>query len=142
MQYRLISIEYISFHDVTLNLFFLFFVLQTGEGVATIDDERIVQLTWEEKTAFVYNFKTLELIESFQYKSKDRNGKTMHEGWGITYDGKDSLIVSDGSNTLFFWDKNTYEEVRTIQVLDNQDRPVDRLNELEYAKGYIWANVW
>ncbi|GAF85557.1 unnamed protein product, partial [marine sediment metagenome] len=62
------------------------------------------------------------------------------QGWGITHDGK-RLIMSDGSSTLRFLDPATFEEIGRIEVRD-RDGPVTRLNELEYVKGEIYANVW
>jgi glutamine cyclotransferase len=62
------------------------------------------------------------------------------EGWGITSDGT-SLIVSDGSNVLRFLDPATFRETRTLEVMDGGDY-VHQLNELEWVKGEIWANVW
>jgi len=62
------------------------------------------------------------------------------EGWGITTDGK-RLIMSDGTSTLYFLNPETFEEIGRIEVKDG-DKPVSRLNELEYIAGNIYANVW
>ena len=62
------------------------------------------------------------------------------EGWGLTEDGK-SLILSDGSSTLRFLDPATFKEQREIKVTDG-GKPVDKLNELEYIHGQIYANIW
>lgn len=105
-----------------------------GEGI-TVVDNKVVQITWKERMAFVYNLEDLSLKESFVYDTFN------HEGWGITTDGE-QLIVSDGSQFIFFWDKNTYKEVRRIRVEDGFGNAVNMLNELEYAHGHIWANVW
>ncbi|CAN0548780.1 unnamed protein product, partial [Ectocarpus sp. 8 AP-2014] len=63
------------------------------------------------------------------------------QGWGITTDGE-SLIVSDGSEFLFFWDPATMKETRRVEVKLKDGRPLKKLNELEVVKGYVFANVW
>jgi glutamine cyclotransferase len=101
-----------------------------AEGLALVG-ERLVQLTWKSRRGLVYDRKTLKPISYFQYET---------EGWGLTFDGK-NLIMSDGSDTLFYLDKDTYQPVRRLRVtLDGQ--PVDKLNELEWIEGEVWANVW
>ncbi|MBX3055259.1 MAG: glutaminyl-peptide cyclotransferase [Anaerolineae bacterium] len=101
-----------------------------GEGI-TIWEDRIFQLTWDERTAFVYDRETFEQVGQYSYDT---------EGWGITHDGR-QLIMSDGTNTLYFRDPETFAETGQIQVLDG-NVPITRLNELEYINGEIWANVW
>lgn len=101
-----------------------------GEGIA-IYENKIVQLTWESNTGFVYEKDSFELLQEFSYAT---------EGWGITYDGS-YLIMSDGTSTLHFLDPETFEEVNQVEVSDGEN-PVSRLNELEYVKGEIYANVW
>ena len=101
-----------------------------GEGM-TLWEDRLIQLTWVSKTGFVYDRETFEQIDTFTYPT---------QGWGLTHDGK-KLILSDGSNLLYFLDPNTFETVGQIEVTEN-DTPVDRLNELEFVKGEILANVW
>jgi glutamine cyclotransferase len=101
-----------------------------GEGIAILDD-RLYQLTWQEQTGFIYDPATFALLETFTYP---------HEGWGITHDGT-QLIVSDGTADIRFWDPATLQETGRITVRDNEG-PVNRLNELEYVDGEIWANVW
>ncbi|NOK63460.1 MAG: glutaminyl-peptide cyclotransferase [Chloroflexi bacterium AL-N10] len=101
-----------------------------GEGI-TIYGDRIVQLTWQENTGFVYNKDSFELICTFEYPT---------EGWGITHDGK-RLIVSDGTSTLYFWDPHTLAEIGRITVSDS-GTAIDRINELEYIGGEIYANIW
>ncbi len=101
-----------------------------GEGIAT-DGKRIVQLTWQSHKGFVYDKDTFRLIKKFSYPT---------EGWGITYDGR-SFIMSDGSATLYYLDPETFKEIGRLEVYDREG-PVVRLNELEYVKGEIFANVW
>jgi glutaminyl-peptide cyclotransferase len=101
-----------------------------AEGLAMIGD-RLIQLTWRSKKAFIYDRASFSLIGDFPYET---------EGWGLTYDGT-SLILSDGSSKLFFIDPESYQITRTVTVtLDG--RPQPRLNELEWIKGEVWSNVW
>lgn len=101
-----------------------------GEGM-TIWQERLIQLTWLSNKAFVYDKETLEQIKTLIYPT---------EGWGLTHNEQE-LILSDGSDKLYFLDPNTFEEIRRIQVKDNQIA-INQLNELEFVKGEIYANVW
>ena len=103
-----------------------------GEGI-TVWKNRIVQLTWQSGIGFVYDRQTLQQQRSFPYTG---------EGWGLTHDGT-RLIMSDGSDsgTLRLLDPETLRQVGTLAVKDG-GRPVARLNELEYVKGEIFANVW
>lgn len=100
-----------------------------GEGVA-VTGQRIVQLTWRENTALVYDFK-LDRQQTLRYAG---------EGWGLAYDGE-SLAMSDGSDTLRFLDPRTLAERRRVAVT-LAGRPQRLLNELEFARGSVWANVW
>jgi glutamine cyclotransferase len=101
-----------------------------GEGVVPVGD-RIVQVTWRSGQGFVYDRVSFEPLSIFSV-----NG----EGWGITWDGG-RLILSDGSDTLRFLDPVSFRETARLRVRDG-DTPVQRLNELEYVKGEILANVW
>jgi len=101
-----------------------------GEGI-TIFKDSIYQLTWKEQTGFIYDQETFQLIDTFSYS---------YEGWGITHDGK-HLIISDGSPVLHFVDPCTMEEVKQVTVYF-QKTPVRFINELEYIKGKIFANIW
>jgi glutamine cyclotransferase len=101
-----------------------------GEGMAAVDD-RLYQLTWKSQTGFIYDRETFEQLGNWRYRG---------EGWGLTYDGK-HLIVSDGSAVLSFFEPGSGDPVRTIEVRD-QGIPIERLNELEYVNGEIWANIW
>ena len=101
-----------------------------GEGIYVLDDH-IYQLTWQSNVAFLYDRESFELLDQFSYPT---------EGWGLTYDGQD-LLMSDGSATIFRRDPETFEEVGRIEVTEG-DVPVNRLNELEYVDGALWANIW
>jgi glutamine cyclotransferase len=101
-----------------------------AEGLALLD-ERLYQLTWQEKTAFVYDRASLKRVAAMSYAG---------EGWGLTTDGL-LLILSDGSNVLRFLEPSTFEVVRTLPVVDGGEY-VHYLNELEWVRGEIWANVW
>jgi len=100
-----------------------------GEGAAIAGD-RIVQLTWREGTGFVYDL-DLKPLRQFSF-----NG----EGWGLAYDGQ-RLIQSDGSAVLYFVDPQTFEDTGHIGVHDG-GTDIYNLNELEFARGRIYANVW
>jgi len=102
-----------------------------GEGI-TIFGTKIIQLTWKSKMGFVYNKENFEVLQTFPYPT---------EGWGITNDGR-RLIMSDGSSTLFFLDPKTFQEVDKIEVRDQEGAAVKGINELEYIKGEIFANIW
>ncbi|MBA2302645.1 MAG: glutaminyl-peptide cyclotransferase [Acidobacteria bacterium] len=101
-----------------------------GEGIAVVGDT-IVQLTWQGGTGFVYDRTSFERLRTFAYGG---------EGWGLTYDGN-RLIMSDGTAVLRFLDPKTLKETGRVQVKD-AGRPVAQLNELEFVKGEIFANVW
>lgn len=101
-----------------------------GEGI-TIMGDKLFQLTWQEHTCFVYDKTTLRETNQFTYTG---------EGWGICNDGE-QLIMSDGSERIYFRDPNTFGITRTIEVYTNEG-PVKGLNELEYIEGKIYANVY
>lgn len=101
-----------------------------GEGITVFGDQ-IYQLTWQDGAGFIYDKNSFQLLDLFNYD---------HEGWGITHDGQ-RLIVSDGTATIRFWDPATLEETGQVLVHDNRG-PVNRLNELEYINGEIFAHVW
>ena len=105
-------------------------IFEFGEGVAVFED-RIIQLTWRNRTGYVYDKDTFARIGDFPYT---------HEGWGVTHDGT-QLIISDGTPTIRYYNPNTLTEVSSFQVLD-EGEPVWRLNELEHIHGLIYANVW
>jgi glutamine cyclotransferase len=101
-----------------------------GEGL-TVWKDSLVQLTWKSATGFIYDMRSFSLEREFGYSG---------EGWGLTQDGK-SLIMSNGTAELTFLDPQTLSRQYSLPVLDN-GRPVRFLNELEYIKGEIFANIW
>lgn len=101
-----------------------------GEGI-TVWKTDLIQLTWQSNVAFVYDRKTFAPRRIFKYKG---------EGWGLTHDGTD-LIMSDGTDELRVLDPMTFAERRRIKVTA-AGTPLRHLNELEYMKGEILANVW
>jgi glutaminyl-peptide cyclotransferase len=101
-----------------------------GEGI-TICRGKLIQLTWQSHTGFVYDLKSFRLLGTFSYP---------REGWGITCDGN-YLIMSDGTSVLRFLDAGTYKLVKQIEVRD-RGRSLANINELEFVKGEIYANVW
>ena len=101
-----------------------------AEGLTDWDDT-LVQLTWREFIGFVYDKADFTQIGTFDYPT---------EGWGLTQDG-DRLIMSDGTSTLFFLDPETYEVIGTVSVTD-QGREIVNINELEWVRGEVFANIW
>lgn len=101
-----------------------------GEGIAIVGDS-IIQLTWRNQVAFVFDRQTFQYQKQFPYRG---------EGWGLTYDGS-KLIMSDGTSRLRFIDPKTFRTSQLLKVMDGK-REVTNLNELEYVEGEIYANVW
>ena len=101
-----------------------------GEGI-TVYGDKIIQLTYKSRVGFIYKKDNFQFLRTFNYST---------EGWGITHDGS-RLIMSDGTATLYFLSPDTFEVLGRIEVHD-QSTAVRGLNELEYVKGEIYANVW
>ncbi len=101
-----------------------------GEGI-TLWGDRLIQLTWKSRTGFIYDRRSFRLLSSFSYPTA---------GWGLTHD-ETHLIMSDGSATLYFREPDTFAETGRIRVTDG-GALVSNLNELEFIRGEIWANVW
>ncbi|MDA8125196.1 MAG: glutaminyl-peptide cyclotransferase [Deltaproteobacteria bacterium] len=101
-----------------------------GEGIALFGD-RIIQVTWQSRLGFVYDKDTFRLLTTFTYP---------HEAWGLTQDGK-QLVMSDGTEVLHFLDPTQFRETRTLRVHDERG-PVKGINELEYVRGALYANLW
>jgi glutaminyl-peptide cyclotransferase len=102
-----------------------------GEGL-TDWGSALIQLTWTSHRAFVYDRFSFSPQRPFTYEG---------EGWGLTHD-RTQLIMSDGSSYLRFLDPNSFRVTRRVQVVDDTGRGLENLNELEYIRGEIYANVW
>ena len=101
-----------------------------GEGI-TVFKSDLIELTWQTHVAFVYDRTSFEPKKQFSYPG---------EGWGLTHDGA-SLIMSDGTDELRYLDPLTFVEKRRLKVTAG-GAPLRNLNELEYVKGEIFANIW
>lgn len=101
-----------------------------GEGI-TIVAGKLFQLTWQHQTGLVYEVPSLKFVKQFSYPG---------EGWGLTNDGK-NIYMSDGTAQIRVIDPATQREIRRINVRDG-GRPVANLNELEWVRGEIYANIW
>ena len=102
-----------------------------GEGL-TDWGSNLIQLTWKAHKGFVYDRFSFSLQRTFQYEG---------EGWGLTHDAS-QLIMSDGTSYLRFLDPKSFRETRRIHVTDKTGEGVKNLNELEYIRGEIYANIW
>jgi glutaminyl-peptide cyclotransferase len=101
-----------------------------GEGIVNWKD-KLVELTWRTEVGFVYDLLSFTPRSEFHYPG---------EGWGLTQDSK-RIIMSDGSAQIRFWNPDTLQEMSRITVTD-QGQPIAQLNELEFIKGEIFANVY
>jgi glutaminyl-peptide cyclotransferase len=101
-----------------------------GEGIALLKN-KIYQLTWKNETVLIYDARSFKEIRKIKYRG---------EGWGLTSDGR-HLLMSNGSSTITFHETDSFKVVRKIHVRDG-DTPVGQLNELEFIKGEIWANMF
>ncbi len=101
-----------------------------GEGIVDAEPN-LLEWTWQTHTGFVIDRQSMRTVGTFHYTG---------EGWGMTRT-KTELITSDGSSTLRFRDPKDFRETRAMVVTED-GRPIDQLNELEYVKGEIYANVW
>jgi glutamine cyclotransferase len=101
-----------------------------AEGI-TVLDRQILQLTWQSHTGFVYDQSGFRLLRTFPYPG---------EGWGLTNNGE-TIYMSDGTPQIRCWDAVTLQENKRLTVHDGP-RSIESLNELEYVRGEIYANVW
>lgn len=102
-----------------------------GEGI-TLFNDKIYQLTYEEKICRVFDANTFQKIKEFKYTG---------EGWGLTHDDK-NLIMSDGTHIIRYINPETFQTESTITVFDENGKPLMNINELELIKGELWANIW
>ena len=101
-----------------------------GEGI-TIYDNKIFQVTWKSNKGFVYDINNFKLLDDFNIYG---------QGWGLTNDGQ-SLILSDGSEKIYYLNPQNFEIEKTISVSVNGNKLI-YINELEFIRGEIWANIW
>lgn len=101
-----------------------------GEGITNFGD-KIHELTWQHQKGFSYDLASFEPKGEWDYPG---------EGWGLAQDGK-RIIMSDGTPFLRFLDPTTMKETGRVQVTF-QGKPIGNLNEIEFIKGEVWANVW
>jgi glutamine cyclotransferase len=102
-----------------------------GEGL-TDWSSTLIQLTWTSHKALIYDRFSFRQINTLSYDG---------EGWGLTHDSKE-LILSDGTSTLRFLDPASLRMTRRLKVVDVSGKAVENLNELEYVRGEIYANIW
>ena len=102
-----------------------------GEGL-TLLNGKLYNLTWQEGICRVYNVDDFKLIKEFNYQG---------EGWGITNDGT-NLYMTDSTHVIRVLNPETFKSSRMQAVMREDGKPLMKLNELEYIKGEIWANVW
>ena len=114
--------DIIRSYTVTSNIF--------GEGI-TIFNDQIIQLSWQARIGYIYDLETFEKINQFQYAT---------EGWGLTND-ETHLIMSDGTNIIYFLETQSFTIIDQIEVCDNKGVVV-YLNELEYINGILFANIF
>jgi glutaminyl-peptide cyclotransferase len=119
---RLESGEVVQKYDLPAQYF--------GEGIVNWKDS-LIQLSYKTQVGFIYDLATFKLQRQFEYQG---------EGWAMTQDGK-RIIMSDGTSELRFWDPETLKELGRITVTE-ESYPVKNVNELEWIKGEIYANVW
>ena len=101
-----------------------------GEGIVDWKNE-LVSVTWKNQEGSVFDLDTFEFKRSFRYPG---------EGWGMTHNDK-NLLLSDGTASIRVLDPQTLRQTGAIHV-SAQGQPVDQLNELEWVKGQIYANIW
>jgi glutaminyl-peptide cyclotransferase len=101
-----------------------------GEGI-TVLDQRIFELTWQSQRGFIYKRTTFQQTSDFTYPG---------EGWGLANDDR-RIFMSDGTAEIRVWNPATLQETGRLRVHDGSE-PVASLNELEYVRGEIYANVW
>lgn len=102
-----------------------------GEG-ATLIGDKIYMVTWQDGVGRVFNLADFKLLREFTY---------IGEGWGLTNDGS-NLILSQGTHVLKFINPENFQQVKTLPVMREDGRPLMNINELEFVKGEIWANIW
>ncbi len=121
-KYRLENHEIVQSYSNASNIF--------GEGII-ISGNKLIQLTWQSGVGFIYDKETFKKTGKFNIQT---------EGWGLTTDGN-KLLMSDGSNKIYFLETEVFTKIDEIEVYNNYGK-VNKLNELEYINGYIYANLY
>ena len=101
-----------------------------GEGI-TFWDNRLLSLTWKDHFGYVFDLGTFTVKQRYSYEG---------EGWGLTRNDRE-VILSDGTAELRFLDPRSLLETHRVRVTAN-GKPIDQLNELEWVKGEVFANIW
>ena len=101
-----------------------------AEGM-TIFNGKIYQISWREGLAWQYNLEDFKMLKEFRYAG---------DGWGLTNDGM-NFFMSDGTHVIRVVNPENFETIRTIPVLREDGLPLMDINELEWVKGEIWANI-
>jgi len=102
-----------------------------SEGIALFDG-KIYQLSWQEGLCRVFDINDFKLLREFNYQG---------EGWGLTTDGT-NLFMTDSTHVIRVLNPETFKSVKMHAVMSEDGKPLMKLNELEYVKGEIWANIW
>lgn len=102
-----------------------------GEG-ATLIGDKIYMITWQDGAGRVFNLADFKLLKEFSY---------LGEGWGLANDGT-NLIMSQGTHVLKFINPENFQQIKTMPIMREDGRPLMNINELEFVKGEIWANIW
>lgn len=102
-----------------------------GEGISMING-KIYQLTWRQQLGRVFDAKDFKLLKEFTYQG---------DGWGMTTDGT-NLYITQSTHVIKVMDPETFKTVKTIVVIREDGKPLMQINELEWIKGEIWANIW
>ena len=102
-----------------------------GEGIAQLNG-KLFMLTWRQGLGRVFDINDFKLLKEFSYQG---------DGWGMTTDGS-SLFMTQGTHVIKVVDPETLKPTKTIPVLREDGKPLMQINELEYIKGEIWANIW
>jgi len=102
-----------------------------GEG-ATLIGDKIYMVTWQDGVGRVFNLADFSVIREFTY---------IGEGWGLANDGT-NLILSQGTHVLKFINPQNFQQIKTMPIMREDGRPLMNINELEFVKGELWANIW
>ncbi len=102
-----------------------------AEGI-TLLDGKIYQITWREGICRVFDVNDFKLLREFSYQG---------EGWGLTNDGT-NLYMTDSTHVMRVLSRETFKSNKMLAIMRDDGKPMMKLNELEFVKGEIWANIW